>query len=129
MIKGLMGSNGIVVNGGNTSLQYVNQNVSNPMQGMIRVWGTDMQVFDGNGWANIQSSYATVELDTETKLLLEWAKKKKIEEELLITLPLDHPSVKAAKQSLNKAKLEVNRLEEQLKITEILSQDEEQTTS
>ena len=67
---------------------------------------------------------ATVELDTETKLLLEWAKKKKIEEELLITLPLDHPSVKAAKQSLNKAKLEVNRLEEQLKITEILTQDE-----
>jgi hypothetical protein len=58
-------------------------------------------------------------------MLLEWAKKKKIEEELLTTLPSDHPSVKAAKQNLNKAKLEVNRLEEQLKITEILIQDEQ----
>jgi len=124
MIKGLMGSNGIAVNGGNTSLQYVNQNVSNPMQGMIRVWGTDMQAFDGTGWTNIQTSYATVELDTETKMLLEWAKKKKVEEELLMTLPSDHPSVKAAKQNLNNAKLEVKRLEDQLKITEILVNEE-----
>ena len=124
MIKGLMGSNGIAVNGGNTSLQYVNPNSNNPIQGMIRVNGTDMQVFDGSGWSMIQSSYATVELDTETKLLLEWAKKKKVEEELLMTLPSDHPSVKAAKQNLNKAKLEVRRLEDHLKITEILSQDE-----
>jgi hypothetical protein len=124
MIKGLMGSNGIAVNGGNTSLQYVNQNVSNPMQGMIRIWGTDMQVFDGNNWSNIATSYATVELNTETTLLLEWAKKKKVEEELLVTLPSDHPSIKAAKRSLNEAKIEVKRLEEQLKITEILTQDE-----
>lgn len=128
MIKGLTGSNGVNVSGGNTSLQYVNQNVSNPMQGMIRVWGTDMQVFDGNGWQNIQSSYATVELDTETKMLLDWARAKKIEEELFLTLPSDHPAVRAAKQNLNDAKLEVKRLEEQLKITEILVQDE-QTTS
>jgi hypothetical protein len=124
MIKGLMGSNGIAVNGGNTSLQYVNQNVSNPMQGMIRVWGTDMQVFEGTNWTNMQTSYATVELDTETKMLLEWAKTKKRDEEMLLTLPSDHPSVKAAKQNLNNAKLEVKRLEEQLKITEILIHEE-----
>jgi hypothetical protein len=125
MIKGLMGSNGIAVNGGNTSLQYVNQNVSNPMQGMIRVWGTDMQVFEGTSWTTIQTSYATVELDTETLMLLEWAKTKKRDEEMLLTLPSDHPSVKAAKQNLNNAKLEVKRLEEQLKITEILIHDEQ----
>lgn len=119
-----MGSNGIAVNGGNTSLQYVNQNVSNPMQGMIRVWGTDMQVFEGTDWKNIQTSYATVELDTETKMLLEWAKTKKKDEEILLTLPSDHPSVKAAKQNLNKARLEVKRLEDQLKITEILVHEE-----
>jgi hypothetical protein len=124
MIKGLMGSNGIAVNGGNTSLQYVNQNVSNPMQGMIRVWGTDMQVFEGTSWTTIQTSYATVELDTETLMLLEWAKTKKRDEELLITVSSDHPSVKAAKQNLNNAKLEVKRLEDQLKITEILIHEE-----
>jgi len=128
MIKGLMGSNGISVSGGNTILQYVNQNAGNPMQGMIRVWGTDMQVFDGTNWSNIASSYATVELDQETKNLLEWAKKRKLEEELLITMPTDHPAVRVAKGHLNTAKLEVRRLQDQLKITEILIQDDQSTS-
>ena len=62
MIKGLQGSASVVVNGGNTSVPYVNQNNSNPMQGMIRVWGTDMQVFDGTAWISMSTSYATVAL-------------------------------------------------------------------
>jgi hypothetical protein len=124
-----MGGRGIAVNGGNTSVPYVNQNVNNPVQGMIRIWGSDMQVFDGSSWMNLSSSYATVELDTETIMLLEWARKKKVEEEMLLTLPSDHPAVKAAKENLNKVKLEVRRLEEQLKITEILSKEEHETTS
>jgi hypothetical protein len=124
MIKGLMGSRGIAVNGGNTSLPYVNSNINNPMTGMIRINGTDMQVFDGSGWLTMNTSYATVELDTETLMLLEWARNKKKEEELLVTLPLDHPAVKAAIQNLNKAKLEVTQLEKQLKITKILAHEE-----
>jgi protein subunit release factor A len=124
-----MGSNGINVLSGNNSLQYVNQNSSIPMQGMIRIWGTDMQVFDGNSWQNIQSSYATVELATDTIALLQWVRDKKIEEEALLSLPSDHPAIKVAKQNLNKAKQEVKRLEEQLKITEILSKDEHETTT
>jgi hypothetical protein len=129
MIKGLMGTNGINVQGGNTSLQYVSQNSSNPMQGMVRVWGTDLQVFDGSSWQNIQSSYATVELAADTVALLQWVRTKKLEEETLLSLPSDHPAVKTARQNLNKAKQEVRRLEEQLKITEILSKDEHETTT
>jgi hypothetical protein len=125
----VLGSNGINVLSGNNSLQYVNQNSSIPMQGMIRIWGTDMQVFDGNSWQNIQSSYATVELATDTIALLQWVRDKKIEEEALLSLPSDHPAIKVAKQNLNKAKQEVKRLEEQLKITEILSKDEHETTT
>jgi len=124
MIKGLMGSRGIAVNGGNTSVPYINSNPANPVQGMIRVWGTDMQVFDGNTWILMNTSYATVELDTETLMLLEWARNKMKEEELLITTPWDHPAVKAARQNLNNAKLEVKQLEEQLKVTEILIHEE-----
>jgi hypothetical protein len=124
MIKGLMGSRGIAVNGGNTSLPYINSNPTNPVTGMIRLWGSDMQCFDGSTWVHINTSYATVELDTETLMLLEWAKKKKVEEELLITASWEHPAVKAAKQNLNNAKLEVKKLEDQLKITEILIHEE-----
>jgi hypothetical protein len=125
MIKGLMGSKGVVVGGGNTSLQYVSQNVSNPMQGMIRVWGTDMQVFDGSSWTNIQTSYATVELDYETQELLQWIKTKRAEEKEIESLAADHPAVRIAKENLNKIKAEVERAEQQLKATVILSKEYE----
>jgi hypothetical protein len=128
MIKGLMGKGCIVVGGGNTALPYVGPNPNNPVQGMIRINNTDLEVFTGAGWQVINTSYATAELDTETIMLLEWARKKKREEESLSTYSHDHPAVKIAKQNLNKAKEEIKRLEEQLKITEILSQDETTTS-
>lgn len=77
MIKGLMGNGSVVVNGGNTSVPYVNQNTNNPMQGMVRVWGSDMQVYDGNSWLTMSTSYATVELNGEAQSLLQWAREQK----------------------------------------------------
>ena len=74
MIKGLMGNQGVVVGAGNTVVPYVNMNNTNPMQGMIRVWGSDMQVFDGNNWTTMSTSYATVGLDQDTQDLLQWAR-------------------------------------------------------
>jgi len=74
MIKGLMGNQGIVVSGGNTALPYVNQNPSNPLTGMLRINGTEMEVFTGNGWQILSTSYATVSLDQDTQDLLQWAR-------------------------------------------------------
>ncbi len=37
MIKGLTGTCGVTVSGGNTALPYINPNANNPIQGMIRV--------------------------------------------------------------------------------------------
>jgi hypothetical protein len=77
MIKGLMGGSNVIVSGGNTSVPYVSQNSTNPMQGMIRVWGSDMQVFDGNTWMTMSTSYATVDLSPEAQTLLQWAREQK----------------------------------------------------
>ena len=128
MIKGIDGSAGVKVSGGNTSLPYVPMNHDNPIQGMIRVYGTDLQVFNGTSWAMLPSSYATVTLDEYALNLLDWVRMKKKEEEVLISLPNDHPSVKLARQNVNRAKQELARAEDQLKITEILSQDEKTTS-
>jgi hypothetical protein len=127
MIKGLTNGSGISVAGGNTTLPYVPMNNENPIQGMMRVWGTDIQVFNGSSWTNINASYATITLDTNSLDLLNWAKKKKMEEEVLISLPSDNPAVKIARANVNRAKQELVKAEEQLKITEVLSRDE--TTS
>jgi hypothetical protein len=72
MIKGMMGGPGVVVSGGDTSLPYISQNTTNPIQGMLRIWGTEMQVFDGNNWMTLASSYATVTLDPNSQSLLKW---------------------------------------------------------
>ena len=129
MIKGLQGGPGVIVDGGNTSLQYVSQDSNNPLQGMVRISGTDLQVFSGGAWQLVMSSYATVRLDPATYDLLEWAKKKKAEEELLSTLPNDHPAVKIAKENLNKVKEQLANAEKQLKATTILSKEYEKSTS
>jgi hypothetical protein len=128
MIKGLTNGAGISVVGGSTSLPYVPMNNENPIQGMMRVWGGDIQVFNGSSWTNALSSYASITLDTDSLDLLNWVRKKKMEEEVLLSLPNDHPSVKLARQNVNRAKQELAKAEEQLKITEILSQDEKATS-
>jgi hypothetical protein len=95
MIKGLASiGKYTVVSAGNTSVPYVNQNVSNPMQGMIRVWGTDMQVFDGTNWLVMNTSYASVGLTTEAESLLEWARQKRQEELELVALAETNPTIK-----------------------------------
>ena len=103
MIKGLMGSRGVVVSAGNTSVPYVNQNVNNPMQGMIRVWGTDMQVFDGNNWQNMSTSYATVELDQETQDLLQWARVQRTMAMNRLTLAQNNPALMKALEAVKRA--------------------------
>ena len=124
MIKGLMGKAGVTVSGGDTSLPYISPNTENPIQGMIRVWGTDLQVFNGNGWTTMPSSYATATLDEYSLSVIDWARMKMLEEKVLEALYDDNPAVKLAKENINRIKQELARAEEQLKITELLSQDE-----
>jgi adenosylmethionine-8-amino-7-oxononanoate aminotransferase len=131
MIKGIAGSQGVIVNGGNTSLPYVNQNSSNPMQGVVRVWGTDLQVFDGSNWAGIASSYATIELDFETRNLLDYVREQRKEELEFKALISDHhhPAVRLAQKNLEEAMQAVKTAKEQLKITAHLSRDYEETAT
>jgi hypothetical protein len=99
MIKGLRGDQGITVSGGDTSVPYINQNTTNPMTGMMRVWGSDTQVFDGSSWLNMNSSYATASLGPELQVLLNWARRKMIQEQDLKSLMEKHPGLKDAKDS------------------------------
>ena len=121
MIKGLQGISGITVSGGNTSVPYVNNNPSNPMQGMMRINGTDIQVFDGNSWMNLSASYATVGLDHDTQVLLQWARKKRDEESAWESLAKDNQAVKIALENYRQA-------EQQLKITKNLAREYETTS-
>jgi len=121
MIKGLQGISGLTVSGGNTSVPYVNQNVNNPITGMMRVWGSDMQVFDGTGWINMSTSYATVGLDQDVLEIVQWARKKRDEEMMWKSLANNNKAVKLALDNLEQAR-------QQLELTTILARDYETTS-
>ena len=113
MIKGIMGGSGVNVNGGNTSLPYVNMsstynNNVNPMQGMMRINGTDIQVFDGNSWLNLPASYATVELNGETQTILQWARDKRNQELEYERMAKEHPAVQHAIDAIKKAEKQLD---------------------
>ena len=95
MIKGLTtGGKYTVVSSGNTSVPYINPNTNNPIQGMMRISGSDLQVFDGSSWIVMNTSYATVGLTGEAEALLDWARKKRNEEMERDLLAATNPTIK-----------------------------------
>jgi hypothetical protein len=103
MIKGLMGTCGVTVSAGNTTVPYVNQNHSNPMQGMIRIWGSDMQVFDGSAWMNLSTSYATVSIDQEVLDVIQWARTQRTMAMNRLTLAQNNPALMKALEAVKRA--------------------------
>lgn len=103
MIKGLTGITGVTVSGGDTALPYINMNHVNPMQGMLRVSGSDLQAFDGANWITIPSSYATVALDQEVLDVIQWARVQRTMAMNRLTLAQNNPALMKALEKLKKA--------------------------
>jgi hypothetical protein len=118
MIKGLMGNNGIVVEAGNTSLPYVNQNDSNTFQGIMRIRGNDIQYFDNGCWNNLSTSYATVKLDANTESLLKWCEAQR-------NMSLRRLDLAEKNPALMKALEAVKRAEDNFEILAKFVQDDE----
>ena len=120
MIKGLQGISGVSVNGGNTALPYVGPNANNPMTGMIRIHNTELEVFNGSSWQMISTSYATVGLDQDVLDIVQWARKKRDEENEWYKLASSNEAVRIALEQLEQAKT-------RLELTAILSREYETT--
>jgi hypothetical protein len=122
MIKGLQGISGVTVTGGNTALPYIGPNSNNPMTGILRIHGTDIEVFNGSTWQMLSTSYATVGLDQDVLEIVQWARKQRDEEMAWKSLANDNKAVKIALDNLEQAR-------QQLDITAKLAREHEQTTS
>ena len=103
MIKGLMGTCGVTVSGGDTALPYVGSNANNPIQGMIRINNTELEVFNGTSWQMISSSYATVSLDQEILDVIQWARTQRTMALNRLTLAQNNPALMKALEKLKKA--------------------------
>ena len=120
MIKGLTGTCGVAVSGGNTALPYVAPNTTNPMTGMLRINMTELEVFNGTNWQTVSSSYATVSMDQDVLDIVQWARKKRDEETAWYKLASTNEAMRIALDQLEQAKT-------RLELTAILSRDYETT--
>jgi hypothetical protein len=103
MIRNITGGPGVIVNGGNNVSPYINQNTNNPMQGMIRMSGSDFQVFDGSSWQQLATAYPSVSLDGETQDLLQWARTQRQLEMNRKTLIENNPALAKAHKAIKRA--------------------------
>lgn len=87
-------------NGGSTP--YISP--TQPMTGMVRYSGNQMQVYDGNGWQTIGGGTATVDLTARTKKILEWAEEQMLQQERYAKLAAKHPAMAEALDVVEQAK-------------------------
>lgn len=112
MIKGLMGSEGVFVDGGNNSLPYHSPQQGDSFSGVLRLNGTDIQYYNNGMWTNLPTSYATVRMDSS---VLNWVRDKqskeqeqKAELDYLKRRAKEHPSLEKAYEAIIRAEEKLN---------------------
>jgi predicted lysophospholipase L1 biosynthesis ABC-type transport system permease subunit len=90
------------------------------MTGMMRIHNTELEVFNGSNWQMLSTSYATVGLDQDVLDIIQWARKKRQEENDWYKLASSNEAVRIALEQLEQAKT-------RLELTAILSREYETT--
>ena len=106
MIKGLTAGYGIHI-GGNTGYSAPYIDSTRPSAGMVRYLNNNFEIYDGNSWMTMQSSYPQVELSGQVQAVIIWAEKKMAEEYRLAELAAKHPTVADAIEAVKKAEEQV----------------------
>ena len=112
MIKGITGGKHISVIGGSSTGMYLNSYNGSPGVGNMRYNPStqNIEVYDGNSWMIISSSYATVELAFDAQQAIDWAKEERARQLEYQELAKKHPAVADAMESLKDAELKLREL-------------------
>lgn len=119
MIRGITVGPGLNISGGTPASTYINNYNGMPGVGNMRYnpSSNNIEVFDGMNWQMLQTTYASVELDSETRSLLEWARTRRAREHEMERLVRDYPALADAKDA-------VDRAQEQLEVLAVLARDD-----
>ena len=121
MIKSLSTSSPfITVSGGNPGSTYIGNYSTAPGVGNMRYNpnNQNIEVFDGSTWIILSAHHANINLSDETVSVLQWAKKKMLEEAERNKLAETNPAIK---DLVN----QIKDKEEQIKIVQALIKEEE----
>jgi len=84
-------------------LPYISSNPSNPLQGMLRINNTNIEVFNGNSWQQLSTSYATVSIDQEVLDVIQWARTQRTMALNRMTLAQNNPALMKALEAVKRA--------------------------
>ena len=110
MIKTITAGQGLVVTDIHSNWpRFYNSSSSNSLVGQMRYNGSSqcIEVYDGNNWLMVGSSYPQVELAPHVQAVVAWAQIKMAEESRLQELARKHPTVADALQAVTKAEEQV----------------------
>lgn len=95
MIKNISSGGKYLTVSGNPGSTYVNNMSGAQGVGNMRYNTStqNLEVYNGNSWVEISSGYATVQMTPEAESLLDWAKKKRDEESMLLELAKSNPTI------------------------------------
>ena len=108
----------VMVQGGFPATTYINTSPGYMNVGDVR-YNTSIQrleVYDGNMWVELNTSHASVGLTPEAEMALDWAINKKREDAILEEKARNNPAI----ADLLK---ERQKIEDQIKVIEILTRD------
>ncbi len=109
MIKSIFsGSTDITINGGTSSMAYINPTYSGAGTVKFDPASQNFQVNDGTNWINIPNDTVSIDLSYESKKALEWARRKRREELELEELAKTNPAIN---DLVNQIKEKQNQLE------------------
>ena len=114
MIKGINSSSRYLqVTGGAPSSTYVNNYNSGQGIGNMRfnTSNQNIEVFDGNSWIMLSTSYATVDLTFEAQQALEWVQQQRNKELKRESLIKTNPALQKAYDAIKRAEANFDILE------------------
>jgi hypothetical protein len=122
MIKSITTSSPHLYGAGGGSFPYVSCNPGNPAQGMIRINGSDMEVFDGTVWLKMYMNNVDIGLSSSANSAIDWAIERMEEEQEWQKLAESNKAVKIALDNLEEAR-------RQLSITATLAREHDTETT
>lgn len=105
MIRNITAGYGIHVTSNSFGTPYIDS--TRPSAGMVRYMSNNLEVYDGNSWIVMQSSYPQVELSSDVQTVVNWAKMKMAEEARIQALAARHPTVADALEAVKQAEEKV----------------------
>jgi hypothetical protein len=116
MIKSInSGSKYIAVSGGNPSIPYISGGQLSAGQMRYNPNMQGIEVYDGSIWHMMSNNYASVDLTSDATAILDWAKRKMLEEQRIDELCKKYPGLEKARVNFELFKKFVE-VEEQQKL-------------